>query len=78
MIFKISAAGITFVTNFKFFGTGKDVSFDAAENLIVASSKGIGKYKLNDVDHPVFVSKEGINSFVIGNSVYFILHKITA
>ena len=71
MIFKISAAGITFVTNFKFFGTGKDVSFDAAENLIVASSKGIGKYKLNDVDHPVFVSKEGINSFVIGNSGIF-------
>ena len=68
MIFKVSAYGIAFISDFKFEGTGKAVAFDAVGDFIVAGSKGIAKYNLSDVDHPVFVAQEGINSFVIGNS----------
>jgi WD40 repeat protein len=71
MIFKISTSDISLIANFRFHGTGKAVAFDAAENLIVVSGNGIGKYKLNDLDHPLFVSKEGINAFVIGKSGIF-------
>lgn len=71
IIFKISTSDITLMANFRFPGTGKVAAFDAAENLIVVSSNGIGKYKLNDLDHPLFINKEGINGFVIGKSGIF-------
>lgn len=71
MIFKILSSGVTLLTNFKFQGSGKAVSFDAAENLIVASSKGITRFSPGDIEHSAFAEKAGISSFVIGNSGTF-------
>lgn len=71
MIFKILSSGITPITNFKFPGSGKAVAFDAAENVIVASTKGMGRFSPVDMEHPLFADKEGITGFVIGNSGIF-------
>jgi len=73
ILFKITSSGISLVKNFKFPGLAKAVVFDAADNIIVASSKGIGKYLISDMDNPAFLNKEGINCFAAGRSgIYYI------
>jgi WD40 repeat protein len=68
LLFKVSSAGISFLTGFKFTGAGKAVAFDAADNMILLSSKGMTKYSLNDLGNPVSVSNENISNFTISKS----------
>lgn len=54
MLFRVSAAAISLAATFKFDGMGKAVIFDADQNIILLTTKGIGKYHLNNMGKPLF------------------------
>ncbi|HRH59500.1 MAG TPA: hypothetical protein PL045_02970, partial [Chitinophagaceae bacterium] len=65
IVLKASASGISLLSNFKFPGFGKAIVFTDAQSFAILSSKGIGKYDLQNIAASMFVNREGINAFTM-------------
>ncbi|HRI19921.1 MAG TPA: hypothetical protein PLA68_03165 [Panacibacter sp.] len=72
-VFSISSSGIVPFANFKFPGTGKGVAFTLNNEIVIASNKGIGKYRVsnNAIAGLSFLDYPAIAAFAAGKSGKF-------
>lgn len=64
-ILNVSASNISVQTTFKFPGVGKSIAFTSAEEFIILSNKGMGRYHLSsNIAEGHFFNIDGIGSFV--------------